>query len=71
MTKKSKKGTTNVGPKFTCCLCDKTIHTDPMFGHNPYPLTEQTDYETMSPRCCDTCNRNKVIPTRLFSMMGR
>lgn len=51
---------------FVCVLCKKNIKTSPEYGHNPYPLTEPTDYETMSPRCCDSCNSTKVIPSRLL-----
>jgi len=57
---------TNVVPSFTCCLCNKTVNTSPEYGHNPYPLTEPSNYETMSPRCCDSCNSTKVIPSRLL-----
>jgi len=63
---------TKVVPSFTCCLCKKKVNTSPEEedGHNPYPLTEPTNYETMSPRCCDSCNSTKVIPSRISSLMG-
>jgi len=61
---------TKVVPSFTCCLCKKKVNTSPEDGHNPYPLTEPTNYETMSPRCCDSCNSTKVIPSRISSLMG-
>lgn len=43
--------------KLTCCLCQKEI-TDG-FGNNPRPLGEKRN-----DRCCDDCNRTKVIPER-------
>jgi hypothetical protein len=50
---------------YICCLCNETVHTEAAYGNNPYPLAAQTNYETMSPRCCDYCNSTKVIPARL------
>jgi len=51
-----------------CCFCDATITPDPVNGwdqgHNPecpdYPDLGGTDA-----RCCDTCNTQVVIPSRL------
>jgi len=51
---------------FTCCLCNKKIPTSPEYGYSKYPLNEPTDYETMSPRCCNSCNSTKVIQSRLL-----
>ena len=39
-----------------CCLCKKK-YTD--YGHNPNPLAKYPK------RCCEECNRTKVIPARL------
>jgi len=47
----------------TCCLCGEPCepwHPDSEgYGHNPEPLGHYPD------RCCNTCNSEKVIPTRL------
>lgn len=42
-----------------CCLCHKDIavHNHWTQGHNAQPLKKG--------RCCDKCNYEKVIPTRL------
>jgi hypothetical protein len=42
-----------------CCLCEGNYEG---WGHNPYPLVEEEDYES---RCCDHCNATRVIPTRI------
>lgn len=41
----------------TCCLCGQKI--DRRQAHNPWPLNEKT-----SARCCNECNRTKVLPAR-------
>jgi len=41
----------------TCVLCGRTFYG---FGNNPEPLVP---FE--SGRCCDDCNRDKVIVERL------
>lgn len=38
-----------------CCLCGKSFIG---WGNNPYPLKRDGF-------CCDKCNSEKVIPTRL------
>ena len=43
----------------TCCLCHNHYEG---WGHNPYPLCDKEDYDS---RCCDRCNAEEVIPTRL------
>ena len=43
---------------YTCCLCDEPKTG---YGNNPRPF-ECEDEE----RCCDGCNRGKVIPFRMF-----
>jgi len=50
-----------------CCLCGEPCepwHAPPTgYGHNPDPLGRlDTD------RCCNACNANVVIPTRLGLM---
>ena len=42
---------------FTCSLCGKDSVG---WGHNPAPLIDDVDA-----RCCDDCNRDRVIPARL------
>lgn len=37
-----------------CCICHKTFIG---YGNNPFPI-----YSTG--KCCDTCNKNIVIPER-------
>lgn len=39
----------------TCCICGKTFTG---YGNNPYPVKD-------SGRCCDVCNYEKVLPSRL------
>ena len=45
---------------FICCLCGQEFAG---YGNNPYPLCDRDDYES---RCCDECDRNKVIPARML-----
>ena len=40
---------------YTCVLCE---HRGYGYGHNPAPLRQQG-------RCCDECNLEEVIPTRI------
>lgn len=40
-----------------CSLCEGEYKD---YGHNPEPLKDFKE------RCCDECNKNKVIPARLF-----
>jgi hypothetical protein len=46
-------------PSLKCCLCNKEIETIDNWseGNNAMPLKEG--------RCCNDCNRTKVIPERL------
>jgi hypothetical protein len=44
---------------YVCSLCGKTATG---FGNNPEPLG---DFDS---RCCDDCNRSRVIPARLGAM---
>ena len=42
-------------PPYKCVLCDKSKFG---FGNNPDPCSD-------TGRCCDDCNRSKVIPARV------
>jgi|TARA_R110000803_G_scaffold41769_2_gene89746 hypothetical protein len=44
-----------------CSICKNSFEG---MGHNPMPLKEYTE------RCCDDCNNDFVIPTRL-DLLGR
>lgn len=49
--------------ELTCCICSELIKADPngfMFGHNAFPYGD-----IFRNRCCDQCNWNIVIPTRI------
>lgn len=46
--------------KFKCVLCKKEVKG---YGNNPAPLGNVYD------DCCDTCNRTKVIPARIASLI--
>ncbi len=57
-----------------CCLCDRKCEPWPThgaapkgYGHNPDPFC--TDDENA--RCCDNCNHNVVIPSRLAALLGK
>lgn len=50
------------GKTFICCLCHKQFKG---FGNNPEPLKSAPN------RCCDECDRNKVIPARLKNVKWR
>jgi len=39
-----------------CCICGKEFEG---YGNNPWPIDETEDA-----RCCDDCNRKKVVPAR-------
>lgn len=41
-----------------CCICGKALHG---FGHNPEPYADGVHGQ----RCCDACNTEKVVPSRL------
>jgi hypothetical protein len=41
--------------KKTCCICGKEFEG---YGNNPAPVMDDGV-------CCDACNMNKVIPTRM------
>jgi hypothetical protein len=43
-----------------CELCGKRIENG--FGHNAWPLLKGEG------RCCDTCNRDKVLPHRIAQL---
>lgn len=43
-----------------CVLCGQVIKG---YGHNPEPVAAFEDG-----RCCDDCNNNVVIPTRIQDM---
>ena len=42
----------------TCCICGKEFIG---YGNNPSPVKEEG-------RCCDECNANVVIPTRIAQL---
>ena len=44
------------------CICRLCGGHYEGFGHNPYPLCAEEDYDS---RCCGLCNMSKVIPARL------
>jgi hypothetical protein len=47
-----------------CCLCGGKCEKWPSgggYGHNAEPLA--------SGRCCDACNKSKVIPARIFLIL--
>lgn len=51
-----------------CCICHELISIDPtgwMYGHNAYPYGNID-----ANRCCDQCNWNIVIPTRIGTAMN-
>jgi hypothetical protein len=43
-----------------CVICER--QKDEEFGHNPRPLFSEG-------RCCDFCNKNIVIPTRISELV--
>ena len=43
--------------KKVCCLCGKEFEG---WGNNAWPLAEGI--------CCDSCNRNKILPARLENL---
>lgn len=54
------KDSKELEPVNTCCLCGRIFRG---YGNNPWPLSHDID-----DRCCDGCNDNKVIPSRLAQM---
>jgi len=46
-----------------CCLCEEEM--DDM-GNNPEPLMDGPE-----DRCCDYCNRTKVVPARLGALLEK
>ena len=49
-----------------CCLCKSKIKADLngwKGGHNPFPLKDEG-------RCCENCNNELVIPSRLTITLG-
>ena len=50
--------------KLNCSLCGNEIKKTPMgwaLGNNPHPLMKNEN-----DRCCDECNENYVLPTRVI-----
>lgn len=47
--------------KETCVLCGKHIEG---YGNNPAPLADEG-------KCCDECNKTKVIPARMKTLRGK
>lgn len=50
--------------KIACCFCGKTI--DAKSGNNAYPLRPESYFGSEENRCCDQCNAELVIPTRVY-----
>lgn len=46
---------------YDCCLCGGSREG---FGNNPQPVVEEG-------RCCDECNRERVIPARIEEFRER
>ncbi len=46
-----------------CCLCEKLCESK--YGNNPEPLVDMSNKVNHHLRCCDVCNRSKVIPARI------
>lgn len=49
--------------KLLCCICKKVIKKDKNnweYGNNAEPIKKG--------RCCDFCNSNIVIPTRIYKI---
>lgn len=46
--------------KFKCCICGETVTE---WGNNPWPIKDHG-------KCCNRCNNEKVIPTRIMSSLG-
>ena len=42
--------------KKTCCICGKVFEG---WGCNPWPVKQDGE-------CCDTCNREHVLPARIL-----
>ena len=59
MTKETKK---SIIKNPICCLCNKSCEDE--FGNNPAPLKSKG-------RCCNICNSEKVIPTRIINLLSR
>lgn len=46
---------------YVCCICKKAFNG---WGNNPYPVDINPDH-----KCCDTCNNEIVVPTRLEQLL--
>jgi hypothetical protein len=57
---KNKKTTNET--MITCCICGKKI--TPTESNNPYPVRDYSNHGDSVNRCCHTCNREVVIPSR-------
>ena len=54
--------------KHVCCICGKEFIG---WGNNPDPVTDENgNLFPDEARCCDDCNNNVVIPTRLAELYG-
>lgn len=47
----------------TCCFCGKLCENE--WGNNPYPVSKKVE-----DRCCNSCNKNIVIPERIQLLYG-
>ena len=50
-------------PKTLCCFCEVEI-TDG--GNDPEPIV----VDNATDRCCDSCNWDRVIPSRIYQQEG-
>lgn len=50
--------------KYKCCLCNIKFYD---YGNNPYPISNLG----LEERCCDKCNQDYVIKSRLALMNNK
>jgi hypothetical protein len=55
-----KKEVLNEIQHYTCCICEMNCEG---YGNNPAPIKALREHK----KCCDTCNREWVIPCRLYN----
>lgn len=56
MSRNANTENTTLKKEGVCCLCGGRFT---LYGNNPWPLADA------SKRCCNRCNREKVIPARI------
>ena len=57
------KSVVNKKNKENCSLCGNKLENE--YGNNPYPLLKKEE-----DRCCNLCNHNYVIPSRLCVLLN-